>query len=91
MTLTYSQSGSSLVVQWLGFGAFTAVAQVQSLVAELRSLKPLGASKNKNRKTPIIPSSGSSTSAILTFWAEYSSLLWGVVLCIIGCQHPRLR
>ena len=28
---------SSLVVQWLGLGAFTAVARVQSLVRELRS------------------------------------------------------
>ena len=27
--------GSSLVVQWLGLGTFTAVAQVQSLVREL--------------------------------------------------------
>ena len=27
--------GNSLVVQWLGFGAFTALAQVQSLVGEL--------------------------------------------------------
>ena len=37
-----SRSESSLVVQWLGFGAFTTVAQVQSLVWELRShIKPL--------------------------------------------------
>ena len=30
-------NGSSLAVQWLELGAFTAVAQVQSLVQELRS------------------------------------------------------
>ena len=30
---------SSLVVQWLGLGAFTALARVQSLIAELRSRK----------------------------------------------------
>ena len=30
---------SSLVVQWLGRGAFPAVAQVQSLIRELRSHK----------------------------------------------------
>lgn len=35
-------SGSSLVVEWLGFGAFTPVAQVRSLVWETRShIKPL--------------------------------------------------
>ena len=39
------QIGSSLAVQWLGLGAFTAVAQVQSLVEELRSHKPLGEKK----------------------------------------------
>ena len=32
--------GSSLVVQWLGLSAFTAGAQVQSLVREMRSHKP---------------------------------------------------
>ena len=32
--------GSSLVVWWLGFGAFTDVVWVQSLVGELRSRKP---------------------------------------------------
>ena len=45
-----------MVVQWLGLGAFTAVAQVQSLVEELRSRKlhsttkqkkPINALKNK--------------------------------------------
>ena len=39
--------GSSLVVQWLGLCTFTAVAQVQSLVAELRSCKPRGIVKKK--------------------------------------------
>ena len=34
--------GNSLAVQWLGLGAFTARAQVQSLVGELRSRKPRG-------------------------------------------------
>ena len=31
--------GNSLVVWWLGPGAFTAMAQIQSLARELRSLK----------------------------------------------------
>ena len=31
--------GSSLAVQWLGLGAFTAGAWVQSLIRELRSCK----------------------------------------------------
>ena len=38
------------MVQWLGLGAFTAVAQVQSLVGELRSPKPRGMAKKKKRK-----------------------------------------
>ena len=32
--------GNPLVVQWLRFSAFTARAQIQSLVKELRSHKP---------------------------------------------------
>ena len=39
------KQGNSLVVQWLGLRAFTAVAQVQSLVGELRSHKPCSAAK----------------------------------------------
>ena len=39
--------GSSLVVQWLGFVAFTAV---QFLVGELRSRKLRGVAKRKNNK-----------------------------------------
>ena len=35
-----TERGRSLVVYWLGFGAFTAGAQVQSLVGELRSHEP---------------------------------------------------
>ena len=38
--------GSSLVVQWLELGAFTAVAWVQSLVGELR----FGQKKKKKRR-----------------------------------------
>ena len=37
----------SLVVQWLGRSAFTTVAQVQSLVRELRSRKLRGVAKKK--------------------------------------------
>lgn len=33
--------------QWIGLGAFTAVAQVRYLVGELRSRKPRGVTKNK--------------------------------------------
>ena len=48
------RGGNSLVVQWLGLGAFTAVAQVQPLVKELRSLKPCGiAPQNKIRQEGI--------------------------------------
>ena len=38
-------TGNALVVQWLGLSAFTAVAQGQSLVGELRSLKQHGTAK----------------------------------------------
>ena len=37
--LNKSHWGNSLVVQWLGLSAFTAVAQVQSLVRELKFCK----------------------------------------------------
>ena len=39
----------SLVVQGLGPGTFIAMAQVQSLVRELKSLKPHGAKNKKER------------------------------------------
>ena len=39
--------GNSQVVQWLGLGAFTLVAWVQSLVGELRSYKLQGTAKWK--------------------------------------------
>ena len=42
--------GNSLVVQWLGLSTFTAGAQVQSLVGELRSCKPHGVAKKKKNK-----------------------------------------
>ena len=47
---TKSWWGTSLAVQWLGLGAFTAVARVQSLVRELRSRKVCGTAKNKRTK-----------------------------------------
>ena len=42
--------GNSLEGQWLALGTFTAVAQVQSLVGELRSCKPHGTAKNQTNK-----------------------------------------
>ena len=57
--------GNSLVVQWLGLGAFTAVPEVQSLIGELISCKLCSVTKNKNKpikqnphknKNPSIPS-----------------------------------
>ena len=44
-----TERGRSLVVYWLGFGAFTAGAQVQSLVRELRSHRPHIQSKKKKK------------------------------------------
>ena len=40
--------GSSQVSQWLGFHAFRATAQAQSLAGELRCCKPCGTTKKKN-------------------------------------------
>ena len=42
--------GNSLVVQWLGLGTATAMAQVQSLVRELRSYKSCGVAKKKKKR-----------------------------------------
>ena len=42
--------GNSLMVQWFGLGPFTDEAQVQSLVWELWSHKPLGIAKKKKNK-----------------------------------------
>ena len=42
--------GNSLAVQWLGPGAFTAVAWVQSLVRELRSHKLIQATQQSQKK-----------------------------------------
>ena len=42
--------GNSLMVQWFGLGPFTDEAQVQSLVWELWSHKPLGIAKEKKNK-----------------------------------------
>ena len=51
MTPTRRQGfhGISLVVQWLGLGAFTDVVQVQSLVRELRSHKLHSMAKKKKK------------------------------------------
>ena len=38
------------MVQWLGLGAFTAVAWVPSLVEELRSRNPRSMAKKKKKK-----------------------------------------
>ena len=48
--------GSSLVVWWLGFSAFTAMVQIQSLVGKLRSQKLRGmAQKKKTNKNLVEP------------------------------------
>ena len=38
-----------MAVQWLGLGAFTAGARVQSLVRKLRSRVPSGSAKKKKK------------------------------------------
>ena len=41
---------NSVVDSWLGFRAFTAMAQVQSLVGEVRSHKLCRVAKNKQKR-----------------------------------------
>ena len=43
-------TGTSLVVQWLGLSTSSARARVWSLLWELRSCMPHGATKNNNNK-----------------------------------------
>lgn len=55
------QVGSSLVAWWSGFGAFTLVAQVQSLAWELRShtkLRHMTAKERRETLTASTPSCG---------------------------------
>ena len=47
--MKFNSTGDSLVVQWLGLGAFTAGAWVQSLVREQRSCKPHNVAKKKKK------------------------------------------
>ena len=46
--------GNSLAVQWLGLGAFTARARVQSLVGKLRSCKPRDGPKKMEWEVSIL-------------------------------------
>ena len=46
--------GNSLVVHWLGLGAFTARARVQSLLGELRSCKSCSVAKIKKIQSIMI-------------------------------------
>ena len=48
--VSYKKKENSLVVQWLGLCAFTAGAQVQSLVRELRSREPHSVAKKKKER-----------------------------------------
>ena len=56
LSLKLLRAGSSLEVQWLGLGAVTAVARVQSLVGELKSCKPHGAAQPKTKKVVLADS-----------------------------------
>lgn len=42
--------GNSATVKWLGFGAFTALTQVQSLVGKQRSHRLQGVAQNKTKQ-----------------------------------------
>ena len=60
-------SRNSLVAQLLGLGPFTAVAQVQFLLWELRSCKPWGMAKNKQKNWAI---------QVMQMWLDlFSSLI----------------
>ena len=56
------------MVQWLGFSAFTATAQVQSLVEELRFHKPRGTARTKqNEKTRVASHKAQQALALKNF------------------------
>ena len=60
------KNGNSREVRCLGLGAFTAVAQVQSLVRELKSHKPRGTAKKIKMKSDFLSSQGVSERGRLT-------------------------
>ena len=52
--------GNSLVVQWLGLNTFTAAAQVQSLVGDLRSHMPCDTAKKEKKRLQFVEGSDNS-------------------------------
>ena len=60
-------SGNSLALQWLGLGAFTAGAWVQSLVRELRSRKSSSVAKGKTKTKPNQTPSFQMVSRMVSF------------------------
>ena len=54
--------GSSLLVQWLRLGAFTAVTRVAPLAGELRSCEPQDIAKNKQTKKTLCKTLGEPVS-----------------------------
>ena len=73
-------AGNSLVVQWLGFHAFTARAQVQSLVRELRFCQSHSVAKKYffiQKKTPVISLNGKQYEKIYVCVYNRITLLYG--------------
>ena len=72
--------GNSLVLQWLGFRPFTVGAWVQSLVWELRSLKPCDSKKFKTDHSARHPfrSSSCSPEVLYSVSMKPSSFLWKI-------------
>ena len=71
LTQNTLEPGNSLVAQWLGLGAFTSVAQVQSLVRKLKSYPPL---LPKKKNTSDIRRMGFFPQQINSFLSLYPTI-----------------
>ena len=67
-------TGNSLAVQCLGLGAFTAVAQVQSLVGELKYRKPHGGPKENRKEKRKALELGFNLTSTTYYWYTFKLL-----------------
>ena len=73
----------------LGLGAFTATAQIQSLLGELSSYKPHGKKKKKKKRTFIIPhinSKDRTVSRAINLMVCVTMNMFFLTLCSIFCM-----
>ena len=89
-SLGYGQKGNSLVSQWLGLSDFTAVAQVQSLVRELRPHRlRLCQKKKKVRNCGSSPKSWTLSLSIFLYLGIFFFFFWSYHLTCGICFPTR--